>query len=366
MAVPAAARTLIEQIGWRGADWPFIIILVVVSNAVVAGLVLAHYRKRRKESADSRRADLKSFEDAAGDIGLNDAERKMAYRLIEHYPRIRPQVFFQSITVFEKCVDAEIRKKVGERASARDIEAASTAIGGIREKAGFMYVPLEHPLVSTRNIPVGQKCSLFGKDHEKAMIQDATVVSRDEHQFAIQYRVDREELYRIMAGDEVKLVFARYSDGVYGIPLRVASSDGTGLISFHHTMDLRRNQLRQFMRMPVNLPLQLRLLSTPDNERSDIKPGQRLEAKTSDISGGGISFLSEQMLRPGDMVSLTFSLPSIRCAGISCRILRISLQEGKTKSYYRHHGEFSNIDQRRRDAIVRYVLEKQRQAAQWR
>ena len=127
---------------------------------------------------------------------------------------------------------------------------------------------------------------------------------------------------------------------------------------------LKRNQLRQYVRLDYNGLLKLRLISTASDSTSSVRRGEIIECKFSDISGGGCSFVSERQLRPGDIVSLTFALRDNNFAGVAGKILRTSLHDSVSKTLYRHHVQFADLDQRRRDAIVHYVFEKQRQQNQ--
>lgn len=86
----------------------------------------------------------------------------------------------------------------------------------------------------------------------------------------------------------------------------------------------------------------------------------------SDISGGGLSFLHEQSLRLGDLVSLSFDLPGQVFAGITGKIVHLTLLEGKGAQVFKHHVQFVNIDQRKRESIIKYVFEKERQLSQLR
>jgi c-di-GMP-binding flagellar brake protein YcgR len=81
----------------------------------------------------------------------------------------------------------------------------------------------------------------------------------------------------------------------------------------------------------------------------------------SDISGGGLSFQHEQSLRLGDLIAISFDLAGQSFAGITGKIVHLTLREGKSAQQFKHHVQFVNIEQRRQEDIIRYVLEKERQ-----
>ncbi|MBD3315580.1 MAG: hypothetical protein GF344_07320 [Chitinivibrionales bacterium] len=363
----STAASLIEQIGWQGADWGVIVVFGVVIGAAVTALVFFHIRHQSKIARDAHSADERVFRETAERLGFSQAEVAAARNLIRRHPSpIRPQLLLQSITVFEKSVNLEMAELIGHNEDPRKLEEGDTVISSIRRKAGFMHVPLEHPLVSTRNISLGQTGAVFGRDTQTPLIQKASVSSRNERTLTLHYEVDQEEIVRLSPGDRIRFAFSRHNDGLYDVPLRIVNSDDAGNIVVYHTTELHRNQLRQYVRIEANLPVRFRLLQTLEPDKSEIPLRESAEGRMSDISGGGLSFLCEKSLKPGDLVSVNFALPNSRFAGVSCKILRISLQEGKTTTYYKHHAQFMGIEDRKRDAIVRYVFEKQRRISQWR
>jgi c-di-GMP-binding flagellar brake protein YcgR len=61
-----------------------------------------------------------------------------------------------------------------------------------------------------------------------------------------------------------------------------------------------------------------------------------------------------------------FSLSTGKFSAVPGKVLRVSLQEGKLTTWYRHHIQFTNIESQHRDRIIKYIFEKQRQINQMR
>jgi c-di-GMP-binding flagellar brake protein YcgR len=365
-ARPAVAQSLIEQIGWRGASWTAIgVILLAIGGGSVA-LLLVYLGKRRNQQRDYEALADRRFLDTAERFGLSQQQVHTARELLQFERTLEPQVILQSVSVFERCVDRAIQAMVSAKADDTERQTANDLISGIRQKAGFAQLPLEHPLASSRNVEIGQSGSLFGADHRNPLIQRATVVQSNEFYFTLQYDIEHEDAIHLAPGHEIKFTFARRNDGMYGVPVRVMRVDGRGNIDVGHTLSLRRNQLRQYVRIEASFSAKARLIRTDEPDSNQVKRGESVDAKLSDISGGGLSFLCERSFRAGDVITLSFSLPNARFAGVASKVLRISLQEGKTVTYFKHHVQFVDIDQRKRDQIVKYVFEKQRQISQWR
>lgn len=362
----AHAESLLSKIGWHGPSLPVILTVVAIFLVIIAFLILYYLRQHFIQKRAYQRQSEHRFNETAGRLGLSTIEFDKVTRLLQYEKIVEPQVIFQSVSLFERCVDKEIKELLTRNISPELKKEENEILFNIRRKAGFHHLALEHPLVSTRNIAIGQTGSLYGRNLKKALIRRAVIVDNNEFSFSFQYNVDKEDICYISVGDEIKFAFSRQNDSVYGVPLRVASADGSGTIEVYHTVNLRRNQLRQYVRMDISLPLKFRLITTVNMEKSDIRRGEVVEAKMSDISGGGLSFICERSLRVGDLISLGFDLPNAKFIGISGKVLRISLQEGKSKTFYKHHVQFMNLEPRRRDMIVKYVFDKQRQINQWR
>lgn len=365
-ASQTSAESILDKIGWKGATGPVILILAIIFLSGLVFLLMYYFRGYflRKRAVKQHSEQL--FNETVERLGFSPMELEKIRQILKHEHVAEPQVIFQSISLYEKCIDREVKELLARRISWDQRKEENEILFSIRRKAGFHHLALEHPLSSTRNMALGQMGSLYGRNLKKPLIQRATVVDSNEFSFSLQYNVDKEDMCYINPGDEIKYAFSRQNDSVYGVPLEVISADGSGTIEVYHTMNLRRNQLRQFVRIDISLPLKFRLINTADIQKSEIRRGESVEVKMSDISGGGLSFLCERSLRAGDLISLGFDLPNAKFIGISAKVLRISLQEGKSKTFYKHHVQFMNLEPRRRDMIVKYVFDKQRQINQWR
>lgn len=362
----AFSETVLDQIGWHGPALSVVITLVVIALTVITGLIIYHLYTNVRVQQQSREYSMQLFNEAAKRLELTPKERTMALRL-SSYERIKePQVLFQSASLFEKCVENEVQKIKSGKSSDEDIMIASELIRGVRKKAGFNILPLEQPLASSRNISIGQVGAIFGSDHKKPLIAKAHLSDSNEFTFTLKYDVDEEDMCYISSGDTVKFAFSRQADSVYGFTLKVLSCDSAGTIVVEHTSDMKRNQLRQYVRIELSLPMKFRLLQTRNPELSEIKKGVITPVKMSDISGGGLSFICEKTLKAGDLISIGFTIPNLKLAGVAGKVLRVSIQEGKTKTFYKHHVKFVKIEPRQRDGIVKYVFDKQRQLNQWR
>lgn len=359
-----SGASLIEQIGWKGAD-NRIIVGVIVTLLALLGVMVALYMRTRLQNVNEQAARAeKLFREYSEKAELCPTEVVRLRQLLAHADTPYAQVIFQSASLFERCMDAEVQLLLLTVKSEEKLAEEELVLASLRKKLGYGYLPLEHPLLSTRSIEVGQAVALYGSSNRVPLIHHAIVTLNHELFFRVQYNAETEDAVKFFVGQELKLVFARPTDGVYGVQVEICKIQGDAVIELYHTLALKRNQLRQFVRIEVNLPIKVRVMPSSKKEPREESVPKHFSAKMADLSGGGISFLCESPLVPGDLVSMQFSLATGAFAGVAGKILRVSIQEGKTATSYRHHVQFVQIEPRNRDRIVRYIFDKQRQQNQ--
>jgi len=178
-------------------------------------------------------------------------------------------------------------------------------------------------------------------------------------EFHFTLKIDKkEQIPMVPAGAPLRMVFARKNDALYGAEVVAISSDPAGYIRCRHTISLKRNQLRRDVRLGVNSAIKLRLYRPAD-------PSQPFDtgtfpAKLVDISGGGLSFISDKQLAVSDMVYLISAGPQIPAAGILIKILATSTPPSKDQGK-RYHAQFINIGFDKKEKIIRYIFEKMRE-----
>lgn len=355
------SSSLIQQIGWRKAEPAIITGLVIIILLLVLILILIQAKRDKKRQNDETRFSKNMFREYVENTELNTEEKACLNRLLVYANTPNLHVIFQSASLFEQCLGTYVQELLD--AHSESIDDEEKILSGLRKKMGFSYLPLEHPLISSRNIEVGQKSTVFPETEKVILIRTAVVTLNKEYFFRIQYNSDKESAVQFYLGQKVRLVFARQSDGMYGITVKVFRIKGA-TVDFYHTMELKRNQLRQYARVDVNLPLKFWIVKTEKENEKQI--GTQCDGKIVDISGGGLSFIYSKPLTPGDIVSFKFQLTTAHFSGVTAKVLRVSIQEGGTADSYKHHVQFCSIEPKLREKIVKYIFEKQRQMSQWR
>lgn len=363
-AVPST-QNLIEQMRWRGADSRIIIGVSLALLTVIIILLLFYFRMRQRTHQDKRQLSEAIFKEYVEKAELTPNEISRLKQLVSHSNLNDPDIIFQSIAIFEICIEKELELLKLKNLSARDLADECNQLSNIRKKLGYNYLPFEHPIASTRNIEIGQKVTLLSGTNKYVSLR-ALVIMNPEQCLRVQIEHGQQDDPVFHPGQQVTIAFARQGDGLYAIDTKVLSYDQDSLvIELSHTREMKRNQLRQFVRIEINLPVKVRILQAVSEDDKALV-GKQFEAKMVDISGGGISFFLNKPLVPGQLISMNFQLTNAAFNGQTGKILKVSLIDVKSTTMYRHHVTFLDIDTPSREKIIKFVFEKQRQLNQWR
>ncbi|WP_059106008.1 flagellar brake protein [Shouchella shacheensis] len=128
------------------------------------------------------------------------------------------------------------------------------------------------------------------------------------------------------------------------------------LLMTHPHRELHKIQRREFVRVPSQLPLTLH--SVKDNEFPSIK------ALTRNISGGGLAFILKEAppFESGTNLRFSLELPSSKEDVVSvegtAQVVRIAPPAEKVDPY-QVFLQFSAIEEKERQAIIRYTFRRQ-------
>jgi hypothetical protein len=274
---------------------------------------------------------------------------------------------FKSILIFESAVDAKIKKtieKYGE--SGKTTEEIALVISNLRRKLGYDKIIPERQIQSTRNIDIGQIISITSVS-DNTKISNAKTSEVNELYFS----ADLMELDDSTLTDDAPIKsfivsFTRAQDAMYTAKLNVKMFDrDKNIISFYHSIALERSQARKYARltMDIGMKCQCKIIERKDENAvpaaGEILPGTTI----SDISGGGLAFLSKISLSIDDIAMFSFNMQEQKTT-IKGKIVAISTQEGSHDVYYRHRVVFCGVKQSDVERIIKYVYKKQQERLQ--
>jgi c-di-GMP-binding flagellar brake protein YcgR len=171
----------------------------------------------------------------------------------------------------------------------------------------------------------------------------------------------------------IEISILRSGDGEYLANLTIlATRIGVNLIFLPHTRALERKQLRNWVRIDVNIPCRVTVMGKPEDWKegaagpSGPHMGMVLEGRLIDLSGGGACARFSSPIPQGHKLSLNFDLPGTSLRGIQSEVMRMTSVVRSSREDFEHNLKFRGMETTAQEKIVRYVFEKQRIDSQMR
>ena len=365
------ANEFVSSLRWSGAS-PELILALVGGFAAVAGFfVFYQWNRRRKDVKGVREHSMGLVDEQCLKRRFTDEEKEILAEMLPYLPNnAQPHEVFESILIYEHCLNAYVNKRLAEIRTRERMEDEGEVLRFMRKKMGYDMLSHEHALASTRNISAGQPTSVITAGEHAVLAQNTKIISVGEFYFTVRV-ADELQGRKYAAGDELTIAFVRSGDAAYSVNAKVMGVSDSSGIMFYHTLKFSRSQKRQFMRLEVNAALKFNVVEKAgkDKDGEAKKPtAQVYTGRIVDISGGGLSFFidNDERLETGDTISVTIMLPGEPLNGIKSKVVVVTPVEGKTSTHYRHHIRYESIEPQQRERIVKYVFIKHRQMLQMR
>ena len=155
-----------------------------------------------------------------------------------------------------------------------------------------------------------------------------------------------EQLYGLAVGEKCRYRFFSVFKGKARDPIPV------WMITKPEVVE--RHQNRSFVRAAVRLPIQVRIIDT-DGRESDL-----MKLYTTDVSGGGVSFIVPRHVRVNSRASIVFTnFPNIGTLSVMARIVR-SLPLEPSDRGWQVGAHFLELDRGTMNKIVHFVFRELR------
>ena len=171
-------------------------------------------------------------------------------------------------------------------------------------------------------------------------------------------------VYPVRAAWKVN-VYMRDGNSCYRFQATIVDRTADGprrLMRIKRTSEIVMAPRRQCYRLELEVPLRYRVVEWTHA----VDDTQFVETMTSDISGGGLRFRSRDLHLPGELVEceLTIGDKQMYLAGKVVRCQRLQqLSECKPAYFYDVGVLYSEIEPWQREAIFKFIFEKERQKA---
>jgi len=361
LAAPTEASDFLKAIS---AAFPIAspVTLLIVGVFILLGLTFIVgweiYRSTRHKQ-DKLDLSWQHYSERSKRLNLTPEEDELFRAIISAGEETEAAIHFDSANLYEKSLNAFL---ISQEKNKGSTQIPWVLLHGLRKKLGFHQLPMETKITSTRQLSGGIKPFIAPKGSDLRV--PVKIVEVSEENWTVQ--CSDESPAWLNQANELRLCFVRASDAEYELTAKIVSYH-TGIIILQHTLQLTRKQLRNWVRVDVNLPckVQVEKLPQPLPEGAPLK-GSTQSGKITDISGGGVCLRCPEPLPQGTLVLLNFDLPSTPIRQIKAEILFQGVYENAGKQHYIHRTKFFNLDTNLQERIVRFIFEKNRNENQLR
>jgi hypothetical protein len=339
--------------------------LAIAGFSVVALMaVFVIFEMVRSDSRQREKIDIgwQYFAEMAGQKRLTPQETDILRRIVEQGNVSSADMVFDSSFIYEDALEAYIKD------NARQLDRDDTQyalLRGLRLKLGYSHLPSEVPINSTRQLEEGMMVSLVDGE---GSLRKGRIHEVKERSWIV--ALDAEIPPTVAVGAAVELALLRSGDGEYSVRLPIlATRLGQRQIHLPHTRTLDRKQLRNWVRIDVNIPCRVTVMARAEGwDKSMGGPGvgMVLEGRLIDLSGGGSCARFSSPIPQGYKLSLNFDLPGTSLRGVHSEVMRMTSTLKGNREDFEHNLKFMSMDTAAQEKIVRYVFEKQRIDSQMR
>jgi len=324
------------------------ILLGLLAVVALVALIVA-YEVYRSNKTKRKLQDLawEKFHEHVINLKLSNDDVAMLRNIAKKARLQDPYSIVKSPHIFENCIELFYKE---ERISSMSKDAL-TSIRELRRSIGFLPLSREIAYTSTRQFSSGDRCAVIvpsnGPPTHKGM---CLILSVNEKTWTI----DRPEGYPIAVGTGIKIDLTRPGDAEYSFETQVLDDSKGGLI-LSHTSKLKRTQQRNWVRVDVSIPVDVR--KSENDHVSDMFSG-----KIIDMSGGGFGMNLPVKLATGTILILDFELPGHgEISNLMVKVVRVAVSSGRDTSRFVHSVAFEGDVSKIQEQIMQYVFEKQRQ-----
>ncbi len=364
LASPAAADKSQDVLralgsGFGKASTTSIVITGILLIGALAGLTIWEISRAGNRKRERQAVGWRYFSELAQRRGLTAGESDVLKRIVEAGGLTSADMIFESAHLYEDALWAYL-EKISSKLEKEPLHYVQ--LRGLRLKLGYARLPPEVPLTGSRQFDAGMsiKIVLPGGDEESAV--QGSILDVNEKNWAVGFE-DKGLIEKASPGSLLGVSLIRSGDGEYRANVAIQGFKvSEGVVYVEHTRKLERKQLRNWVRVDVNIPCRVTVIRMhAEFDDSDLPVrGEVLEGRLIDLSGGGACARFPSPLPKGCQLSLNFDLPGTSLRGIRSQVMRFTVSNRGGRDHFEHNLKFESLETAAQEKVVRYVFEKQR------
>jgi len=325
-----------------------ILMLLAIIILLVAAVALYEARRSKKIKKELLALALAKFDFQAEKLDLRLSNAAVLKKIVQKSGLQDPCSILKFSHVFESSLE-----KYYESEKIDSIPDETLAqIGALRKELGFSPLPKGVALTSTRQFSSGDKCTIKIPENDEQIPGICYVIGSDERQ----WHITRPHGWPpLQPGTWVRMNLTKPGDAEYNFRAQVLK-DSDGEFFLRHTSELNRSQLRNWLRIDVNIPVEA-------VQQEEGRTGSFLSGKIIDISGGGLRIALPARLPKGASLLLNFELPGQgQITNLRAKVVRVARPFDEDPSKILYSAAFADeLDSGGHEKIMKYVFEKQRE-----
>lgn len=336
------------------------LLLAFLVGLIVLAISIEIYRRvasRRKRIG----AEWNSVHEILTERKLSESDQALLEQMVR---RFSPKTPLRAVTTrheFDTCVAQAMQESL-EQGDEKEMESLGGRLRDIRCELSLDYVPLGQKISSTRELHGGQWLSIAPAADASPKWARMIVERVDEAYLYVAPRTQPGQAApRIAAGTDVKVRLWRDEDARYLFTTVLAGvEDGPAIWRLLHTNELGRMQARNHYRVRYDQNTTVSLLNgSVDGDDSDVSKRRavaKIRGRITSLSAGGCAVVVQQEISKQVMLRLNLELSPEKSLDLEAKIIASSSISG---GRYLLRAAFVGLDDERRDAVAKYVLQRQ-------
>jgi len=324
-----------------------IVTIATVIVLLVAAVVLYEILRSNKVRRELQELAWKKFDYSAKRLKLSSISLAILKEVADMADLQDPDAMLKSPQVLEHALEKYYKRKRVESIPAERLDE----IRNLRKTLGFLPMSREMAYTSTRQFDNGCVVQIT---EDGIIINKGTchVIGSDE----LNWYITCPDI-PVRVGTILHLNMTRPGDAEYAFSTQVLR-ELKGELVLSHATQLNRTQQRNWVRIDVNIPVEVTQISNDGT-------GDIFFGKIIDLSGGGCGIALPIKLRSGTFLKLNFELPGHGLVeNLQVKVTRVAGPYNNDASKTIHSVAFSGDVNSIQEQIIQYVFEKQRQDSQ--
>ncbi|HHV98985.1 MAG TPA: hypothetical protein GXX36_05735 [Clostridiaceae bacterium] len=203
---------------------------------------------------------------------------------------------------------------------------------------------------------------IYNRDGEKAIPPFSSKLETilDENNIVVNAPIFKGEIFPVHIGWRANVYFT-HKKSLYFFPAKItgrSKKDEMPLMNLEITDNITRIQRRHFFRLNLSLPVSYREYN-PLSKEDDDKEKEFKESTTIDVSGGGISFITDELLEFDMDVEGKLMLPNNKEIAFIGKIVRSENLYEVNPDKYKTALKFSTIENKNKEILIQYLHKEQ-------